>query len=212
MALTVRTLTAEDVRLWRALVNEMAELHPYAFHPSAAETRSIPEEQVEALLSGGGRFGIFETAAGDGEPDCVGLAALTIPAPSRARHRRRLEKFYIRPHAQTSEAPLRLMVAVISQARAEGATQIEFAISTGAPLEALPFFESFGFEEVGRLPAAIVTEDGPFDDIYLVLKLGDVSRVAPSQSRSSVTIRSGATSMYSSSSRIASIISSGPQT
>ena len=212
MALTVRPLTAGDVRIWRALVNEMAELYPHMLHTSAAEARGIPEDQIKSLLSGGGRFGVFETGTGDESEDCVGLAALTIPAPSRTRHRRRLEKFYIRPHAQSGEAPLRLMIALLSHARAEGAAQIEFVLSTAARPESRSFFESFGFEEVGRLPAAIVTEDGPLDDIYLVLKLCDASRVAPSQSRSSVTIRSGATSMYSSSSRIASIISSGPQT
>ncbi|GGA96683.1 GNAT family N-acetyltransferase [Allosediminivita pacifica] len=212
MALTVRPLHEGDVGIWRALVNEMTELYPHALHASAEEARRIPEERVAAALAGGRRFGIFETNADEDEADCVGLAALTIPAPFRARHRRRLEKFYIRPHAEHGEAPLRLMIALLTNARAEGATQIEFSISDRARSCTLSFFGSFGFEEVGRLPDAIVTDDGPADDIQFVLKLGDATRLRPDQSRSSVTMRSGATSIYSSSPRIASIIGSGPQT
>ncbi len=209
MVLTVRPLNAGDVRIWRALVNELAEVYPHILHTSAEEARSIPEACVAAKLEGGDRLGVF-----DDDGDCLGLAALTVPVALRARHRRCLEKFYIRPHAYWSDAGDRLMTALLSNARRDGATQIEFTLSSEAKPRTHNFFLRFGFEEVGRLPAAIVTENGPVDNLIYVLKLSETARPGPGedQSRSSVTMRSGATSMYSSSPRIASIIGSGPQT
>jgi len=162
----VRPATGADVTLWRRLRRDGIARYPSAFIATLAEADAMPETKDAARLARGDRFLAFDDATPVG---LAGLNRMTLP---RAAHRAEVGPFYVVPEAQGSSAATLLMDAVIAYASEIGVWQLELTVNE-ANSRAARFYQRFGFRQTGRIPNAILGEDGPEHDLVLVLELPD---------------------------------------
>lgn len=159
MVLTARALGPGDAADWRALRLEAIRDFPYAFLSSMEEVLAVPEAEIAVRLGRGGSYGVSQDGA------LIGMAGLVQPKYARARHRGEIGGFYIRPVAQGQGAADALMAYLFEAAAEQGIWQLELAVSARNP-RAIRFYERHGFVRQGRIPNAIVGEDGPEDDWF----------------------------------------------
>jgi len=163
VVLTARELTASDVQTWRRLRQEGTREFPLAFYPTYAEACAFDETVDASFLEDGGRFGVFDGT------ECVGIAAITQPSFSRAKHRAEIGAVYVRKRAHGTGAADELLHAMFAWATDRNVWQIELHVAAADP-KAQRFYKRFGFREVGRIPSGIVTEQGAHDDLIYVLQ------------------------------------------
>lgn len=161
---SVRAASAQDVELWRALRRDGIARYPGAFIATLEEQDAIPPEVDAKRLDAGGRFLAF---AGD---HAVGLAGLNRNSIPRASHRAEVGPFYVIPDAQGTGAARALMQALLDHASAKNIWQIELFVNEENN-RAIAFYKSFGFEQTGRVPNAILGAQGPENDLVMVLTL-----------------------------------------
>ncbi len=156
-----RRLTGADAEAWRDLRLDGLRRYPGAFLYTEAESARTPLENIVALLDAGATFGVWR------DEQLIGIASLIQETANRARHRASIGAFYVVPEAQGSGAADALLSAVTDFAQASGIWQLELYVASNNE-RGIAFYARHGFEELGRLPNAIILPDGPIEDLFCV--------------------------------------------
>lgn len=147
--------------MWRALRMEGIIANPSVFIVTADEAAAVPIEEDIQRLSKGDRVMAF---AGD---TAVGLAGFNRSDVPRASHRAEIGPFYVAPAARGKGISDQLMRTLMDAAQAAGIWQLELFVNVeNAP--AIALYKRHGFDEVGRIPNAILGADGLEDDLMMI--------------------------------------------
>lgn len=164
MTYAIRALTPEDHAIWRALRLEALETQPAAFLTTAEEQRARSAEDDRAMLAHGNFRGVFDGSA------LIGMAALIPMSKPATRHRMEIGAVYVQPTHQGGGAAGALMRAIIDEAGARGALQLELSVEI-ENARAMRFYEKLGFQRYGRQPRAAIQNGVAHDDAFYVLML-----------------------------------------
>ena len=156
-----RRLNGADAAQWRALRLEALVTAPKAFLTTYAEAEALPLQTIADRLEAGHTYGVARTA------DLVGIGSLIPMTRTQTRHRGEVGAFFVQAAAQGTGAAGVLMHAIIAAAADLGIWQLELFVADSTP-RANAFYTRHSFVEAGRLPNAVVTEDGPETDILMV--------------------------------------------
>lgn len=160
----VRRLTASDVAAYRALHRFGMEESPQGFVDVAATDAARPDEIVEAALSRGEGWGVF-----DGERLLGKLTIDALPYPSLA-HTFWIHAVYVHPDARGTGASGKLLQAAIDDARSQGARRVALWVN-GVNPHARGLYERLGFRQTGRVPGGIQIAGEYVDDVLMALEL-----------------------------------------
>lgn len=157
----IRQGTADDVDQWRALRRDGIVRYPQAFMLSLAQhDASNPKDNI-SHLNGGGRF----LAMHEGQP--VGMIGLNPYTVHSMRHRAEIGPLYVIPDFQGTSLARDLMQAAFEYATRAGQWQLELTVNE-ANTRAVAFYLREGFTQYGRLPNAVIGENGPEHDLMLL--------------------------------------------
>ncbi|UWQ94599.1 GNAT family N-acetyltransferase [Rhodobacteraceae bacterium M385] len=158
-----RALEPGDLPALSALRLEGIRLFPQAFLLSEAEAQAS-DAPLRRWIESGTVFGLF-----DGDR-LIGFAGLSRQGNALSAHRASLGPFYVTPDAQGAGAADRLMDHLVATAKDQNATQLELYVAA-ANLRARAFYTRHGFATSGRLPAAVIQNGTPQDDLLMVRDL-----------------------------------------
>jgi len=163
--ITARLAKTEDAAAWRTLRLEALQNYPTAFLTTYAEGAAATVDDYAQRLAQGNSFIAFD----DETP--IGVAAL-IPLSHRAQtaHRGEIGAVYVAASHHKSGAATILMTEIETQAKSRGIWQLELFVEASNK-RAQAFYAKQGYVQAGRLPNAVVTPDGPADDLFLVKDL-----------------------------------------
>lgn len=156
-------LEAGDVAAFKAIRLESLRLAPSAFGNTEADWSSLSDEEWINRM----KNPVFALLKGQ-EP--VGIMGLMVQRGTKKRHRATLIMVYLRESERGHGLADQLLQAVIAYAKNAGVRQLELNVShdnTGA----IRFYERYGFEQVGRIPAALIEEDREVDELMMVGRL-----------------------------------------
>lgn len=162
--LVVRRLTGADASAWQSLRLEALSTYPDAFLTTHAEAAAVPIETVAERLEAGLSFGVFDASA------LVGIGSLLRQTRVQTRHRAELGAFYVQAAYQGRGTARTLLDGMAQAARDLGILQMElFVASSNA--RAIAFYTRAGFQEVGRIPNATLSEGVAETDLIMVRDL-----------------------------------------
>lgn len=95
---------------------------------------------------------------------------LTRQRGVKKAHRATLIMVYLRESERRQGLADNLLKAVMAFAKSEGVRQLELNVSDHNA-EAIRFYERHGFEQVGRIPAALIEEGQIVDELIMVSRL-----------------------------------------
>ena len=159
--LEIREATANDVNQWRSLRRDGIARYPTAFMLSLAQHDASNLQDDIARLKSGGRFLAFD---GNIAVGMIGLNPYTLPS---MRHRAEIGPLYVVPDFQGTPVASQLMEKVIDHATAAGHWQLELTVNE-ANSRAVAFYLRQGFYQYGRLPNAVIGENGPEHDLMFL--------------------------------------------
>ncbi|MGJ8544299.1 MAG: GNAT family N-acetyltransferase [Sulfitobacter sp.] len=160
MTINIRAASPVDVAVWRALRRDGIVRYPAAFVLSVDEHDATPEQVDAERLNRGDRFLAFDAQTP------VGLAGINRHR-GRAAHRGEIGPMYVVPEAQGSDAASALLQFILAYADAEGIWQPELTVNE-ENTRAIAFYRRHGFEQIGRLPNAIIGAAGPEHDLLMI--------------------------------------------
>ncbi|MEM8578541.1 MAG: GNAT family N-acetyltransferase [Pseudomonadota bacterium] len=163
--ITARVAAPADAEAWRALRLDALRAYPSAFLTTYAEGAAASVADYAQRLEQENSFIVLDGS------EAVGIAAL-IPLTQRFQtvHRGEIGAVYIAASHQGRGAAGALMTAIEAQAGALGIWQLELFVEA-RNTRAQSFYAKCGYVQAGRLPNAVVTPDGPADDLFLVKDL-----------------------------------------
>ncbi len=153
--------TAADVDVWRSLRRDGIMRYPNAFILSLDEHDAGDPAEDRARLASGGRF-----LALSGQT-AVGMIGLNTHGPVNMRHRAEVGPLYVTPDYQGSDVAKQLFRTAVAHAARAGLRQLELAVNE-ANARAVAFYLREGFTQYGRLPNAVIGENGPEHDLLLL--------------------------------------------
>ncbi|WP_298860753.1 GNAT family N-acetyltransferase [uncultured Sulfitobacter sp.] len=157
----IREATENDVDQWRSLRRDGMVRYPHAFMLSLAEHEASNDKDDVSRLKSGGKF----LAMHEGKPvGMIGLNPYTLPS---MRHRAEIGPLYVVPDFQGTSLARDLMRAAIAYATRAGQWQLELTVNE-ANTRAVTFYLREGFTQYGRLPNAVIGENGPENDLMLL--------------------------------------------
>ena len=166
----LRTLDGGDAAAYRDLMLEAYADPPPgavpAFTSSARERAALPARWWRDRIAGplGCGTGAFRGDA------LVGASALAFEAKARTAHKALVVGMYVRPDARGHGVGLRLLQALVAQARGRGATVLQLGVIEGNDA-ALSLYRRAGFEVFGREPMAVRDGDRCFATLHLWRRL-----------------------------------------
>lgn len=162
--MSCRALEAGDLPALAALRLEGIQLFPDAFLLTEAEALAAPEDALQRWIDTGNAYGVFARGV------LVGFAGLRGQDFAASRHRIHMGPFYVTPGHQGAGVADLLLEHLLAVARAAKATQMELWVAE-ANTRARAFYARFGFVAVGRIPAAVMQDGTPRDDLFMVCDL-----------------------------------------
>lgn len=166
-----RALEPRDLAALKALRLEGIRLFPDAFLLTEAEALAASDDAMMAGITAGNAHGVFDSDT------LIGLAGLNVQWSAQTRHRAQMGPFYVTPAHQGTGAADVLIEHIFTNARARNATQVELQVAAANP-RARVFYARHGFAVTGHLPAAVVQNGSPLDDLFMVC---DVTQPHPAQ-------------------------------
>lgn len=159
-----RALEAGDLAALTALRLEGIQLFPHAFLLTEAEALAAPSDALKGWIDSGNAHGLFQNT------QLVGFAGLRGQSFAMSQHRIHMGPFYVTPTHQGSGAADQLLTHLIDVARARGCTQMELWVAE-ANTRARTFYARNGFSAQGRIPAAVIQDGEPRDDLFMTRDL-----------------------------------------
>ena len=176
--LTITRLSLPHAAAYRELMLQAYARHPDAFTASVEERAGLPLSWWEARLAPGAAVDEMVLGALDGE-QLAGVAGLSFETRPKLRHKALLFGMYVAPPWRGRGLGLRLVQAVLAQARARpGVIQVQLTVSGGnAAAEAL--YARCGFVRFGVEPRAMALGDGFVAKVHMGCDLAPPSGNAP---------------------------------
>lgn len=165
--MSIRLLTGDDAAAFQRLRHRALSEEPDAFGTSVAEHEAMAESEQRSRLEAPNSLvlGVFM------EGRLVGCAGLLRKAQEKTRHKALVWGVYVEPEARGKGVARALMERLIELARATpGLLQLDLAVSTSRP-GARRLYESLGFFEFGREPAALRINGELVDQTLMALRL-----------------------------------------
>lgn len=160
----VRALDAGDLPALAPLRLEGIRLFPKAFILTEAEALAVPEDALVRWIDTGNAFGVFD------QKRLIGFAGLTGQTFAMSRHRTHMGPFYVTPDQQGTGAANLLLEHLFEVARTRKSSQMELWVAE-ANTRARAFYARHGFTAMGRIPAAVIQDGAPHDDLFMVRDL-----------------------------------------
>lgn len=162
--MTVRALEAGDLPALAALRLEGIRLFPDAFLLTEEEATAAPEDAMLPWVESGNAFGVFH------KDTLVGFAGLRGQGFKASQHRVHMGPFYVTPDHQGRGVADLLLEHLMAVAQQAGNTQMELWVAE-ANTRARAFYARHGFAAVGRIPAAVIHDGVPQDDLFMTCDL-----------------------------------------
>lgn len=161
----VRNLTADDLSAYRELHRFGMAESPNGFVDVEATDAARPDSEVEAMLTRGDGWGVF-----DGERLIGKLTIDALIYPSLS-HTWWIHAVYVHPDARGTGASSKLIKAAIAHAQSRGASRIALWVN-GVNAHAKGLYERMGFRQTGHIPGGIKVDGAYVDDVLMSLELG----------------------------------------
>ena len=174
----VERLSLRHAAAYRELMLGAYARHPDAFTATVEERAGLPLSWWEARLAPGD--GVAEMVLGGLDGDqLAGVAGLSFESRPKLRHKASLFGLYVVPPWRGQGLGLRLVQAVLAQARARpGVIQVQLTVSAGnGAAEAL--YARCGFVRFGLEPRAMALGDGFVAKVHMGCELATPSGIAP---------------------------------
>lgn len=162
--MTVRPLTAADALAFRDIRLECLRLHPDAFGSTLADWRDKTQADYIRRIEDGVIFGLFT------EKGLGGLLAYDREKGGNARHRAGIHAVYLRKDLRGRGAIDQLIAAAVEQARRDGVTQLELAISESNARAGAAYARN-GFVRYAVTPRALLVDGRYLDEIHMIRRL-----------------------------------------
>lgn len=162
--MTARALEPGDLPALASLRLEGIRLFPIAFLLTEEEALASADEALAAWVDSGNAFGVFDRKR------LIGFAGLRGQNFALSRHRVHMGPFYVTPDEQGTGAADLLLEHLFEVARARASTQMELWVAE-ANTRARAFYARHGFATKGRIPAAVIQDGAPRDDLFMVCDL-----------------------------------------
>ncbi len=162
----VRALTRADAEAFREIRLEALQTHPAAYGSTYAQWRDLPLSHYIDRIEGGLLLGLWA------DEGLQGILAYDRDMGGNALHRAALHAVYLRPAVRGTGAFDRLIAAAVAQARADGVTQLELAVSQGNT-RARNAYARLGFAQYGMTPRALRIDGRYVDEILMMRQIGD---------------------------------------
>lgn len=165
----IRQLELSDTACFQRL--RMAALHdtPSAFTTSLHAEQALSSAQWHARIRGTSLSGIWGAWHADGT--LVASAGLMHQAVDKVEHKATLYAVYVAPSARGAGLSRQLVESMIEHARNHTPLQQLLLSVTAGNAPAHQLYLSLGFNEYGREPCAIRTQEGWHDQILMHLPL-----------------------------------------
>lgn len=160
----VRALEAGDLPGLATLRLEGIRLFPSAFLLTEEEALASADEALRGWIESENAFGVFDRTR------LIGFAGLRQQGFAMSRHRIHMGPFYVTPSDQGTGAADLLLEHLFEVAMARHATQMELWVAE-ENTRARAFYARNGFDRVGRVPAAVIIDDTPRADLFMVCDL-----------------------------------------
>jgi ribosomal protein S18 acetylase RimI-like enzyme len=157
----VARLEESDLAAFQAIRLESLRMAPTAFANVEADWSSLSDEEWLSRMKNP-VFVLFR------QQEPVGIMGLMRQRGVKRAHRATLIMVYLRESERRQGLADNLLKAVMDYARSEGVRQLELNVNHHN-VAAIRFYERHGFEQVGRIPAALI-EDGEIVDELIVVR------------------------------------------
>ena len=166
--LTIRPLTAADISAFRQLRLQALQECPSAFGATVESEQALTQAQQHARLEGPSHSRLWGAWV---QQRLVGSVGLSHQLHAKVQRKAVLYAVYVAPTARGTGLARPLLEAAITYARQQpGLRQLQLGVTVGnAP--ALHLYQSLGFVEYGREPAALRVEERYYDEILMQLEL-----------------------------------------
>ncbi len=156
-------LGATELPLFKAIRLESLRCAPSAFASTEADWSSLSNSEWLNRL----KTPVYAVLRGD-EP--VGIMGLLLQHGEKKAHRATLIMAYLRESERGAGLADNLLSGVTAFAVENGVRQLELNVSDhNAP--AIRFYERHGFEQVGRVPRALIEGGREVDELIMVQRL-----------------------------------------
>lgn len=159
-----RALEAGDLAALASLRLEGIRLFPNAFLLTEAEALAASDAALMGWIDSGNAHGLFD------DDRLIGFAGLHGQTFAMSRHRVHMGPFYVTPTSQGTGAADLLLAHLTDVARTRVCTQMELWVDE-ANARARAFYARHGFSTQGRIPAAVIQDGAPRDDLFMVCDL-----------------------------------------
>lgn len=165
---TIRTLTTADIPAFRQLRLQALQECPSAFGATVENELALTAAQLHARLEGPSHSRLWGAWV---QQQLVGSVSLSHQLQAKVRHKAVLYAVYVAPAARGTGLARPLLEAAIAHARQQpDLRQLQLGVTVGnAP--ALHLYQSLGFVEYGREPAALCVDGRYYDEILMQLEL-----------------------------------------
>lgn len=168
---SLRRLVAGDLGAYRSLRLTALLESSNAFSATVETEQALSDEQVLGRLEGPSHSGIW--GAWNTKQVLVGNVGLLHLPQDKLRHKASLYAVYVAPCARGEGVGRQLLEAVITHTRLLTELRLLNLGVTAGNTAALGLYQSLGFEEYGREPAALYVDGRYHDEILMQLRLRD---------------------------------------
>jgi ribosomal protein S18 acetylase RimI-like enzyme len=163
--LTFRRLTHSDLEAFKSIRLEALRTEPENFASNAADWEQKSDEDWLAILSQTPIFAGFDI---QNRP--LAIMGLILERAKKMAHRATIVMVYTTPKARGQGLAKALLNSLINYAQSEGIVQLELQASAENP-EALGFYTSQGFEQIGRIPGGFRHDGREIDDVLMARRI-----------------------------------------
>ena len=160
-AITIERLTPAHTDAFRALRLEALSLFPNFYGTDYGDAVATTLSTYARRIESGLLLGAFHL------DQLVGCLAFDREDGSKLEHRAWITSVFVKPAVQRRGVATRMMEHALSTAEARGITQAELYVSEANEAGRL-FYETLGFDVVGRAPRALRIQGQYLDELHMI--------------------------------------------